>query len=103
MNHRHWTIAIATGVAALGLSMQANAHGPKQFDRMAPPQATASAEHKMDEFSNLDKNSDGHLTAAELPADHMLHRQFSAADSNGDKKLSEAEVSKHHAAMNAKK
>jgi hypothetical protein len=104
MNHRNWTIAIVTGVAALGLSMQANAHDPKQFDRMAPPEAAASTEHKMDKFSDLDKNSDGYLTAAELSAEHMLHRHFAAADSNGDKKLSEAEVSKHHAAMmNAKK
>lgn len=104
MNHRNWTIAIATGVAALGLSMQASAHDPKQFDRMAPPVATASAGHKMDKFSDLDKNSDGHLTAAELPTDHMLHKHFSAADSNGDKQLSDTEVSKHHAAMmNAKK
>lgn len=103
MNHRNLTIAIATGVAALGLSMQANAHEPKNFDQMAAPAAAASTEHKMEKFSDLDKNSDGHLTATELPANHMLHKHFAAADSNGDKKLSDAEVSKHHAAMKAMK
>ncbi len=99
MNNRNWTIAIATGVAALGLSMQASAHDPKEFDRMTAPAAVAPTEHKMDKFADLDKNSDGYLTAAELPAEHMLHKHFSAADSDADKKLSKVEVSNHHAAM----
>lgn len=103
MNHRHWTIAIATFVAALGSSMQASAHEPNQFDQTGAPKAAASTQHKMEKFSDLDKNSDGHLTAAELSTEHMLHKHFSAADSNGDKQLSEEEVSKHYAAMNAKK
>jgi len=103
MNNRNWTVAIATGVAALGLSMQASAHDPKQLDQMDAPKAAASADHKMEKFSDLDKNGDGYLTAAELPAAHMLHKHFPVADSNGDKQLSKAEVSKHYAAMNATK
>ncbi len=52
-------------------------------------------------FADLDKNHDGSLTKDELPDGEMLKDHFSKADTNGDGKLSEAEVASHRAAMAA--
>lgn len=52
-------------------------------------------------FADMDKNHDGGVTADELMETDMLHQHFSTADSNGDGKLSEAEIMKHRADMAA--
>ncbi len=52
-------------------------------------------------FADMDKNHDGSVTADELKDTDMLHQHFSVADSNGDGKLSEAEITKHRADMAA--
>ena len=57
------------------------------------------AEHKkmaMDMFSSLDKNHDGNVTKAEIPANHPLLMHFEMIDTNKDGKLSQAEFAKHH-------
>ncbi|MFS8137581.1 MAG: EF-hand domain-containing protein [Thermomonas sp.] len=52
-------------------------------------------------FADMDKNHDGSVTADELMDTDMLHQHFAVADSNGDGKLSEAEIMKHRADMAA--
>lgn len=53
-------------------------------------------------FADMDKNKDGSLTHDEMADTEMLHQHFSEADTNGDGKLSPAEVDKHRADMAAK-
>jgi len=52
-------------------------------------------------FTEMDKNRDGGVTADEMMDTDMLHQHFSVADSNGDSKLSETEITKHRADMAA--
>jgi len=52
-------------------------------------------------FAEMDTNADGGITQDELDASEMLHQHFSAADTDSDGKLSEAEVEKHRADMAA--
>ena len=52
-------------------------------------------------FADMDKNKDGGVTQDELADTEMLHQHFSQADSDGDGKLSQAEVDKHRADMAA--
>lgn len=52
-------------------------------------------------FADMDKNSDGGIAMDELATTDMLHQHFSTADSDGDGKLSSAEVDKHRADMAA--
>ena len=53
-------------------------------------------------FADMDKNHDGFITPDELHDNEMLHQHFTAADTNGDGKLSADEVAKHRADMAAK-
>jgi hypothetical protein len=68
----------------------------------APGTTTEATPATETPFADLDKNHDGSLTKDELPADEMLSKHFSVADTNGDGKLSEAEAAKHRADMAAK-
>lgn len=52
-------------------------------------------------FAQMDKNADGGITQDELADTEMLHQHFSAADTDGDGKLSSAEVDAHRAEMAA--
>jgi hypothetical protein len=52
-------------------------------------------------FADMDKNHDGSVTKDELMDTDMLYQHFSVADTNGDGKLSEAEIMKHRADMAA--
>lgn len=64
----------------------------------APGQTgTAPGRHPTsnNEFAALDRNRDGKLTAAELPAGLAPH--FSMLDTNKDGSLSQAEFARHHA------
>lgn len=48
------------------------------------------------EFAALDKNKDGKLSAAEVPAKSAIKPHFSVLDTNKDGALSKAEHAKHH-------
>ena len=48
------------------------------------------------EFAALDKNKDGKLSAAEVPASSPIKSHFSMLDANKDGALSKAEHVKHH-------
>lgn len=52
-------------------------------------------------FAAMDKNSDGSITPDELAPTEMLSQHFSEADTDGDGKLSSAEVDAHRAQMAA--
>ncbi len=66
------------------------------------PVATPPATDDGKAFADLDKNSDGGVAMDELAATDMLHQHFTVADSDGDGKLTQAEVDKHRADMAAK-
>lgn len=53
-------------------------------------------------FEDMDKNKDGGIAKDELADTEMLSQHFSAADKDGDGKLSKAEVDGHRAEMAAK-
>jgi hypothetical protein len=53
-------------------------------------------------FAAMDKNGDGGISKDELADTEMLYQHFSAADTDGDGKLSSAEVDAHRAEMAAK-
>lgn len=53
-------------------------------------------------FAAMDKNGDGGISKDELADTEMLYQHFSAADTDGDGKLSSAEVETHRAEMAAK-
>ena len=48
------------------------------------------------EFAALDRNHDGRVTAAELPAGHALVPRFAMLDTNKDGSLSQGEYSRRH-------
>lgn len=50
-----------------------------------------------EEFAQLDRNSDGKLMAAELPAGHAAAPHFPMLDTNKDGSLSQGEFARHHA------
>ena len=52
-------------------------------------------------FADMDKNKDGSITKDELAPTEMLSQHFSAADKDGDGKLSQSEVDGHRAEMAA--
>ncbi len=75
--------------------MDHGAMGHGQNDRAGK----ASVDHaKMaaNEFAALDKNKDGKLSTAEVPAKSALKPHFSMLDANKDGALSKAEHAKHH-------
>ena len=52
-------------------------------------------------FADMDANKDGGVSLDELADTEMLHHHFTPADTDGDGKLSQAEVDKHRADMAA--
>jgi len=66
---------------------------------MPEPAAPAAAVDSGMPFTAMDKNADGGITQDELAPTEMLHQHFTQADTDGDGKLSEAEVDKHRADM----
>jgi hypothetical protein len=66
-----------------------------------PAPAPATATDSGMSFADMDANKDGGITLDELADTEMLHQHFTQADTNGDGKLSEAEVDKHRADMAA--
>ena len=80
---------IAALAAALALSLSGAA-----FAQAEPPvedplmDATPAAEVT---FEQLDKDSDGYVAKADVPAEHELSLQFATADTDRDSRLSRAE------------
>lgn len=77
---------------------------PAPADSMSAPPMPADTMPAMGDgmsFSDMDKNRDGGVTLDEMSDADMLHQHFSVADTNGDNKLSEAEITKHRADMAA--
>lgn len=93
-------IAVAAALAAPA----AFAHDPKEHDPKTQTQShdmsTMPMEHtdhdKMaaTEFAALDKNKDGRLSKAEIPAKHAVAPHFGMLDANKDGNLSPAEYAK---------
>lgn len=80
--------------------MMRKMHGDmsKHHDSMSKHHGKMMDHHKMaaDEFASLDKNRDGKLSKAEIPAGHPLAAHFGMLDANKDGTLSKAEFAKHH-------
>ncbi len=69
-----------------------------QHDKMDMPAMNSSDHQKMaaEEFAKLDKNKDGKLSKAEIPAQHPLYAHFDMLDGNKDGSVSKDEFAKHH-------
>jgi hypothetical protein len=68
----------------------------------APAASTTSPVDSGLAFAAMDKNGDGGISKDELAPTEMLYQHFSAADTDGNGKLSSAEVDTHRAEMAAK-
>jgi hypothetical protein len=68
---------------------------------VAPAASTTPADSGL-AFAAMDKNGDGGISKDELSDTEMLYQHFSAADTDGNGKLSSAEVDTHRAEMAAK-
>ncbi|MEO6227868.1 MAG: hypothetical protein ABIO61_08470 [Thermomonas sp.] len=58
-----------------------------------------SADHQKmaaEEFAKLDKNKDGKLSKAEIPAQHPMYAHFDMLDDNKDGSVSKDEFAQHH-------
>jgi uncharacterized protein (DUF305 family) len=53
------------------------------------------------DFAGMDKNGDGFITMTELPQSDWARNHFTAVDSDGDGKISRAEMDAHQAQMDA--
>lgn len=83
----------ANGVLSLStVTFAANAHTHGSHAGHAPQAAEASAQQ---DFRALDKNQDGKLSKAEMPAKHPMDAHFAMMDGNQDGVLSEAEYIGH--------
>ncbi len=99
--------SLALIILAVALAAPAAfAHDPNEHDpkKQAQPHdmstmSKGQADHdKMaaNEFAALDKNKDGKLSKAEVPAKHAVAPHFAMLDTNKDGSLSRAEFAKHH-------
>lgn len=68
----------------------------------APAASTTSPVDSGLAFAAMDKNGDGGISKDELSDTEMLYQHFSAADTDGNGKLSSEEVDTHRAEMAAK-
>lgn len=102
----------ATAAASATVAAPAEATVPPPATTMAPAPASttaapaASTTEPVDSglaFAAMDKNGDGGISKDELAPTEMLYQHFSAADTDGNGKLSSAEVDAHRAEMAAKK
>lgn len=73
------------------------AAAPTAFAQDPAPAAGQETAGKQDmkSFAQLDKNQDGQLTQAELPASTMHSRHFAKIDVDGNGSLSKTEVDRH--------
>jgi len=75
---------------------------PAPASTAAAPSASTTPVDSGLAFAAMDKNGDGGISKDELSDTEMLYQHFSAADTDGNGKLSSAEVDAHRAEMAAK-
>jgi len=75
---------------------------PAPASTAAAPAASTTPVDSGLAFAAMDKNGDGGISKDELSDTEMLYQHFSAADTDGNGKLSSAEVDAHRAEMAAK-
>lgn len=78
-------------LSAVAVAAEPQAHGSHAVH--AAPTAEITPAQK--EFRALDKNQDGKLSKAEMPAKHPMAAHFAMMDTNKDGVLSEAEYTGH--------
>ena len=78
-------------LSAVAVAAEPQAHG-SHAGHAAP---TAEITPAQKEFRVLDKNQDGKLSKAEMPAKHPMAAHFAMMDTNKDGMLSEAEYTGH--------
>ena len=73
-------------------------HGKMDHGKMDMSGLKSPEHQKMaaEEFAKLDKNKDGKLSKAEIPAQHPMYVHFDMLDSNKDGSVSKDEFAKHH-------
>ncbi len=74
--------------AAVETAAAPDKQGPPPSPPMPAPAPAARAMDSGMTFAVMDKNGDGGITRDELADTEMLHQHFSAADNDGDGKLS---------------
>lgn len=78
------------------------AYAPAAVEPAPPmPEPAAAPVDSGMSFADMDKNADAGIAQDELADTEMLYQHFSVADTDGDGKLSSAEVDAHRAAMAA--
>lgn len=70
-------------------------------DRDPDPAVTTDPADSGMSFADMDTNKDGGIAQDELASTEMLAQHFTRADTDGDGKLSQAEVDKYRADMAA--
>lgn len=81
-----------TAIGLLAFSAMLPASEPQAHGQHAPSAAETAAQK---EFRALDKNKDGKLSKAEMPAKHPMAAHFAMMDTDKDGMLSEAEFAGH--------
>lgn len=94
------TIASIFSLSLLLVLGAARAHDePKTTTKPSATMHHSKRDHEKmaaEEFVALDKNKDGRLSKAEVPAKNPLAAHFEALDADKDGSLSKAEFAKHH-------
>ena len=90
MNKMSARIALGFLIAPAVAIAAPQAHGDHR-GHAAPPAETAAQK----EFRALDKDKDGKLSKAEMPAKHPMAAHFAMMDADKDGVLSEAEYTGH--------
>ncbi len=89
------SIVSIVAVALLSLSAVTVAAEPQSHANLAGRAMPTEVTPAQKEFRALDKNKDGKLTKAEMPANHPMAAHFAMMDYNRDGLLSEAEYAGH--------
>ena len=95
------TTAPADPAAVPSPATDAMAGDPAAAPMPTPADPAAQASATVTVAAN-DKNADGGVSMDELPPGSVLHEHFSAADTDGNGMLSQAELDKHDSDMASK-
>lgn len=77
---------------AKSTQIQGDAAGSPVTVHYGQPAQLPNASHYQVAIADLDKNGDGVLTRAEVPADHALSSEFKLVDGNHDGRITAAEL-----------
>jgi Ca2+-binding EF-hand superfamily protein len=86
---------VCAGLAAAAIAVVIGSAAPAFAATKKPVTSSTSTHEKMVTLKQADKDKDGYISRSEADASPALSRQFSALDKNSDGKLSAAEYSKH--------